>query len=534
MKKTKAFMLSLMMMLSTAAVAKEPIVGIVDYSKSVGSSFAELLRNTLGDRVYTVDSLVIYNSGYELPLDWTDALRECCENGSLTGINLSQCQLLTEIPAGAFMSSKVNSAPAKSSAEKSDGLFTGLRYITLPQCLEKIGANAFCCTDLRGIEIPYWVSEIGTGAFAGCGNLTDVVLRGDRLYADDMAEFAGLPTGAVLHVAPGRGSSYRGNEAWSAFSEVREDDTAFKAIALTLDGSELLADVLGSDNMFVDSLSISGVLNKKDFEVLRHNSIYGHLYSLDFTGLDVGQSADISLYGSMLHTLTLPQTLTEIPPSLIARAVRVDNLTLPASYDRIRHTAFRLFRGTFPDSTFVVVEGCRRIDTQAFDTSYGIKTLMLPSTLDSLEPLSLALTWWWDVRPVDLYVNRMYPPESISEVNGAYNESYDEEGPFGCMVEDGNSCNIRTWRLFVPMGAKKNYESAEHWNHFRTIIETPLLTGVSDGIDAVMSGRGETSASDGVYSLDGRMVAKDGSGVTARGVYIVKENGRARKVVMGR
>ena len=536
MKKTKTLLFFLSMMVTMVVTAQDKIVRTVSYSIGDGESFATVLKNTLGNSLYKVDSLNVVCSG-RIPSDWADALRDCCKNGRLTGINMSRCEYIKEIPAGAFMSQIVNSAPAKSS-EESGTYLMGLRYITLPPYLEKIGAGAFCCTDLRSVEIPYWVTEVCSGAFAGCVNLTDVVLRGDRFYADDMAEFAGLPACAVLHVAPGCGDNYRGNDAWSAFGEVREDDTAFKVLDLSLDGSQSLAEVLGADNMLVDSLRISGVLRDKDYETLRDNSNYGRLYSIDLSDYDATASDGVALFGCKFNTIVMPRTLPEIYSDFLSDSY-VTNLVLPDRYDKIGIYAFNGFSGVVTDSTFAVAEGCRKIEFRAFVHSSGVKTLILPSTLDVLEPEALCFNWVreWDDRPIDIYVNRMYPPSYVSEVGGEYKDNYERTGPFGCPQShkgDENRCLTRTWRLFVPMGAKKNYESAEHWNHFRTIIETPLLTGVSDGIDAVMSGRGETSASDGVYSLDGRMVAKDGSGVTARGVYIVKENGRARKVVMGR
>ncbi|MDE5948728.1 MAG: hypothetical protein K2G86_08135, partial [Prevotella sp.] len=95
-------------------------------------------------------------------------------------------------------------------------------------------------------------------------------------------------------------------------------------------------------------------------------------------------------------------------------------------------------------------------------------------------------------------------------------------------------CLTRNMRLFVPVGAKKNYENAEHWDHFLTIIETPLLTGTPSGIaEAVTSVKpSASSATDGIYTVDGRLVSRDTAAKgQLRGLYVVRENGMTRKVV---
>ncbi len=140
---------------------------------------------------------------------------------------------------------------------------------------------------------------------------------------------------------------------------------------------------------------------------------------------------------------------------------------------------------------------------------------------------------------MDIYVNRMYPPTSTQTceyyVNDPEIDPASEYGPFGCQehYKETAGCLTRNMRLFVPVGAKKNYETAEHWDHFRTIIETPMLTGTPDGIaETVTSVKTATSAADGIYTVDGRLVTRDMAAKgSLRGLYIVREGGQTRKVV---
>ena len=536
MKKTIALIALLSMLMAATAMGQEKMVRHIKY-ENYGESFRTFLTRTLGSDLYQVDSLVISQTA-TMTDDWADALLYCCENGRLTGINLTECTYLTEIPAMAFMSSMIN-APRKATAEDGDNdehdyCHTNLRYITLPKNIEKIGDYAFCSTNIERIEIPYWVETIGDGAFSFCGNLKEVVIYGDKPKDETMGrQFSELPAGAVLHVAPGCAQYYSGKEAWGAFGEVREDDTAFKTMTLNLDGSVALKDIMGDDYMRVDSMKISGMPTADDFESLRHNVIFGRLYSVDFSDLDLDNCKSMYMSSGKMDYLTMPQTVKEIPRSFLSKS-SVRHLTLPESYERIRPVAFRQCRLTLPNNLFVVPEGCRRICTEAFVHCQNINAMILPSTLDELEPWALGFNYYvWNNTPdMDLYVNRMYPPTFVSETDGKYDDYYAVFGPFGEPL--GDWYPTQTWRLYVPVGAKQNYENDEHWSHFKEIIETPLLTGWSTGINETQATQ-TNGAADGIYTLDGRTVSK---GTTTdnlpRGLYIVRENGQARKVIMGR
>lgn len=536
MKKKITLMLLLSALMTATATAQETkLVKGIHYGIGSDNNFRTELKRVLGDDLYRVDSLVI-SADVHLPYGWTSALLDCCENGRLTGIDMSQCRYETEIPSAAFLPTMVNGAPRKSADGGNGSLYmNGLRYITLPVNLEKIGNLAFSSCGLQAIAIPYWVKEIGSGAFHNCNNLKNVVLYGDKPHDETMGwQFSGLPHGAVLHVAPGCGRHYRGKDGWASFGEVREDDTAFKTMTHELDGSKPLKGIMGSDYMCVDSMKISGVLNAGDFETLRHNAIYGRLYSIDFSGLDVDASKRMFISSSKLDYLIMPKTVREIPGSFLAKS-SVRHLVMPESYEKICHTAFRFFKGTLPDSMFVIPEGCRRIDTEAFGLCGAVRSMVLPSTLDVLEPWSLGFNYWSPETDlaVDLYVNRMTPPVFVSEMSGTYDDYYAEEGPFGAPMFD--YWPMHASRLFVPVGAKKNYENAEYWNHFLEIVETPLLTGTSAGIIGTTVAAGQ-AGTDEIYTVDGRRIEAKGTatGNLPRGLYIVKQNGQARKVLMGR
>lgn len=529
MKKT--LLLIALLLAATMTFAQEKNIKLVEYNKFVG------LDKQLGEDRYKIDSLIL-KTEHDLGPEEFATLLDCCVNGRLTGIDMSMCWKLYKaprrIPARAFMPTIVNGKPRKTESEDEKNVFrTNLRYITLPKTLETIEAEAFALTNIETIEIPYNTTVIGNMAFEGCENLKEVVLCGNKPHEERTGmEFAGLPSDAVLHVAPGLGDYYWDSESWKAFGNVREDDRAFRMMDLHLDGSSTLEEMLGDDMMRIDSLHLSGTPGKNDFAVLRNMGKEGRLFGLDLT--DCEASEDVKLYCSILETLRMPKNQVKIPGGCFQLA-RIKTLVLPENYEEIGVAAFEMFVYA-PDSAFVVAEGCRRLDSRAFSLCKSLKNLYIPSTLEALGPGSIAFNGAYEeVNDVDIYVNRMLPPvsEDISEDTGT--EQEESYGPFGCIWEHGSpACYTYGWRLFVPVGAKKNYENAKYWDHFATIIETPLLTGTPSSISEA-AGERKTAAADGIYTIDGRFIAKgvpaDG---LAKGLYVVRENGLARKVVMGR
>ena len=525
MKKTITFIVLFTMLMAAAAIAQEKKIKVIEY---YGGGFDEVLKYQLGNDRYEIDSIVLI-SKTGLGKNWEAYLRDCCENGRLTGIDMSRYTGLLGIVPNAFMSQKT----------EDDGVTPrriNLKYVTLPNSLKWIGKNAFAYTNLECIEIPTCTDSVCTGAFSGCANLKDVTFRGTDLRrdADGKAFAEGLPQEAVLHVSPGLGNHYRNSDSWKLFSEVREEEALFKSLDINIAAGKCLSDVVDVESMDVDSVHVTGVLSEADLALLKEKVLYGHLASLDLSGCEMGEDGE--LWNCDICYLRMPIQMEIIFNSFLSRSY-VRHLVLPESYDKIGSGTFYLC-DAFPDGTFTVAEGCRRVDFQAFYGCRTIHKMVLPSTLDALEPQSLYFNIRDDYRhSVDLYVNRMYPPEltQYMEAGDRVIDIDDLYGPFGCCWPcDDNTCVTKTWRLYVPVGAKQNYENTEHWNHFKEIIETPLLTGTSTGINEAQATL-TNGAADGIYTLDGRIVSKATSTESLpRGLYIVRENGLAHKVVMGR
>lgn len=533
MKKTLTLVMLFTMATVSSLFAQEKKIKVIS---DIEYPYVECFDRLLGADRYTIDSLVITHNHFYPEL--FSLIMDCCETGRLTGINMSETyDYWSNIPAFAFAPTIINGKPAKSGSEtEKDPTRTDLRYFTLPTNIGKIEDMAFAWTNLETITIPS-ITHIGDGAFCGCEKLKDVYLIGGRDKSEEVeAAFSGLPEGAVLHVAKGLGALYDTEVIRNTFSEVREEDGLYNVMDITLDGSRTLEEIMGGDNLRVDSMTLSGVMTDDDMVFMKNSTRFGRLRNLDLSDCVIDDTQGI--YGCRFEHLRLPKRMERII-DVCLNASAVDNITLPESYEEIGAWAFEQYRW-FADSTLVIPEGCRKLSYHAFGRCKSLKKIVLPSTMEILEPSSLGFSYWqeWEGLEMDIYVNRMYPPTStqtFERANGLEINPASECGPFCCyhVYKDGNGCQTRNMRLFVPVGAKKNYETAEHWDHFRTIIETPMLTGTPDGIaETVTSVKPASSAADGIYTLDGRLVTRNMAAKgSLRGLYIVRESGLTRKVV---
>lgn len=514
----------LLVLATTVTFAQEKNIKVVELQS--GKSFSDLL----GSDKYEIDSLVVVSKSKHFTVEDFGVLRDCCEKGRLTGIDMSGCRFVDDdrIPSYAFYPKLANGMPENEAVgSEEDGYRINLRHITLPHSITVIGDYAFASTNLESVGIPLRVKTIGDGAFNDCGYMKDVVIYGKGIRPEsDGYAFKGITADAVLHVVPGNSSGYIGSDGWTAFSRVEENDAIYRVMDINLDGSGKLADILGLDNMCVDSITLSGTAVREDFECLELNGRLGRLQSLDLSDCVISGDGCF-LYACDMDYLRLPRNMQTITDGLLEKA-KIKHLIMPESYEEIGVGTFVRFRW-FADSTLVVAEGCRKINYQAFYTCNSIKTLVLPSTLEELEPGSLPNFFGGERIEMDLYINRMEPPRCLTtydghEVRGMY-------GPFACDYINEDYCMTKNWRLFVPVGAKKNYENAEHWNHFDTIIEIPLLTGTSTGIGGAVSAAQPDNIKE-VYTSDGRFVSRGASIPNMpKGLYIVKENGTVRKVI---
>ena len=477
------------------------------FEKSLGSDWAE------------IDSLVILECSYTFKENDFAFIRKCCEEGRLSGIDLRMAWM-RDIPSLAFSPSASSDGTKRQSK---------LKYVTLPAGLKTIGRSAFAGTDLVMIDIPRTVVSIGPDAFGGCSGLRSVTLRGNVPISGISPDaFAGSASDAVLNVSPETADSYRSGIGRN-FKAVYGVDNIFKTVSLHFDGSLTAREMLGPDSSCVDSLVVTGIPTNDDllYIMTLPTSGKGRLYGLNLYDCEMDEIPVHGFYGPLnrVKHLVLPKSLKKIGGDSFSTTY-IGWISIPGTIEEIGWAAFRSCYDLSLD--LFIPEGVKFIGEDAFYNCYNLKSIHLPSTLSRLGVHSFYMPFEHG-KGHDVYMNRMTPPESVYYDDGVYSDEEEYAGgPFGFIISSYGA----GWRLFVPLGARAAYEAHPHWKHFGEIVETPELTGGPNAVEGVTAPDNGNGVSE-VYTLSGRLVWR-GSGTPSlqKGLYIVKENGRAVKRIV--
>lgn len=159
----------------------------------------------------------------------------------------------------------------------------------------------------------------------------------------------------------------------------------------------------------------------------------------------------------------------------------------------------------------ILPEGIREIHRYAFGYNYLLEKLSIPSTVDSIA----ALAFFYDYEFLkDIYCHLMAPtPHAKWSPFDEYNENPWDELHAECT-------------LYVPIGAKANFESDPFWNMFDHIVEIAEDEFPTQGIATPRSVPTEAEAGERHYTLSGIATSAVG-----RGLHIVRmKDGSVRKV----
>lgn len=535
----KLFVVMSLLVASLGVGAKNTVSVYVTHAYGNG---AEDLRSAIGSIMYEIDSLAVVGILFKGEFD---VLRECCVNGRLTGLDLSKCQIVGGmIPDYAFCPENINGAKNTRADDNRNDYYTNLQYIKLPVGLDSIGDKAFFRTNIRKLEIPRSVKRIGDEAFGGCEYLRNVTVR-NFIPPVGGTEFNGFPN-ASLYVPVGSGEKYAATDGWNSF-DIVESENSFITLSVSLDGKSTIKEILGDNLYKADSLVITGYMQNDEENYETRNDFYtlnGAVKKGILTGINMKdvtneyladlafndgfrfENFNVTVLNSNLMYITLPDNLKEIGINSFYYGKSLKTIEFPSTLKSIGYGAFEGCTGL---NKIILPEGLTSLDRRCFFDCDNVGCIYLPSTLEQVGELALHLNYIYTVAPpCDVYCNRSFPPATISE-----------SGKKGIFANSQNEASCRkwlsNWTLYVPMGAKENYLTSENgqWKYFGRIIETPELTGITDGIGNAVA----DVATEGVevYTADGRMVSK-GKAMPSlgKGLYIVKKGGETKKVFIGR
>jgi len=202
----------------------------------------------------------------------------------------------------------------------------------------------------------------------------------------------------------------------------------------------------------VTNLTITGTIDKRDFTTMRDNM--PALSVVDISGTTIA-SVTISI-GMMNNTFpanAVPDSAFYNTFTSVSK-VSLTSIVLPSSATTIGTDAFRGCTGL---TSIIIPSQVTTLRMMAFDGCTGLKSVTIPSTVinygleDFYNCTGLTAIYSTATTPVDL--------SSVSSVFGNVSTS---------------ACT-----LYVPIGSKTAYASANQWMAFANIIETSTPTGIS-------------------------------------------------------
>ena len=206
----------------------------------------------------------------------------------------------------------------------------------------------------------------------------------------------------------------------------------------------------------------------------------------------IGREAFYYCYG--LTSITIPNSVTSIGNDAFYQCSGLTSITIPNSVKSIGDMAFRECSGL---TSITIGNSVTSIGGYAFYQCSGLTSITIGNSVTSIG--NYAFSGCSKLK--EIHSQAITPPTAYTSTFG------------------GVSKNDR--KLYVPTGTKEAYASAEGWKEFINIIE--------DGTTAItLSDISNKYGDVEFYTLNGVKI----DAPSKSGVYVVKKNGAAKKVVI--
>ena len=421
------------------------------------------------------------------------------EIGSYTFSNCSAIEHLTvhaeDIGNSCFSQSATKESAifeisAKTIGDNSFKGCTKVESITLSDDLTSIGKNAFeNCSNLKEIEIQNMVTSLGENSFSGCTSLENVTI-GNGVVA--INSFTFYKCTSLENVTIGNGVTKIYGSAFSGCSKLPK---------ITIPSN---VKTIG-DNVFNNCTSLATVvINDRDTELsLGSNSSNPLFYYCPLDSVYIGGDITYPTSSSKgyspfyrntkLRSVVITDKETEISDNEFYGCSNLKNISMGDGIEKIGNWAF---------------SGCSSLEHFAFGS--GMKTIGEEAFSDCTAMTKL--------------ISRTTTPPT-------------------CGTQALDDINKWTCELFVPQSAVSAYQGANQWKEFFFIIGTE-----SSGVESTFADDVNVSVENGnivingadnakveVYSVNGHCVYSGNVTIipiTAKGLYIVKVNGKSYKVIL--
>jgi hypothetical protein len=254
---------------------------------------------------------------------------------------------------------------------------TSLSYISLPESLTHISNGAFRhCHSLEQITLGEGISHIGPYAFDGCSNLVSVVLPNS---------IQTLNEGVFLNCA--------------SLEKISMGDNLVSIGKFALEGCVSLKNLFVPKNLNMVGETFETCSSLESFEVHPDNehfsSLGGVLFDksmqsiIRFPRSNRGEQSDSSSRSKklLLSEYSIPKGVKKISTFAFSRAYCLTNIVIPSTVNKIEPYAFymctNLAQVTIPDSVEAIPQG-------AFSRSYSLQRVTIGQGLKHIYPFAFS------------------------------------------------------------------------------------------------------------------------------------------------
>ncbi len=326
---------------------------------------------------------------------------------------------------------------------------SGLTSIVIPNSVTSIGSYAFlACSSLTSITIPNSVTEIGFYTFASCSSLTSVTI-GTGLTSIDNYAFSNCTSLTSIEIPNGMTSlKLCAFDGCSGLTSIEIPNSVTSIGEYAFRGCYGLTSVtIGNSVTSIGEYAFSACYVERD-KYVNNSSLNAE--SFNYWGCNILDSREngfcvkdgvLVKYTGSDSSITIPNNVIEIGNAFSFVYTYLTAVSIPNSVTKIGQLAFASCSGL---TSIEIPNSVTTIDQDAFYNCSGLTSITIPASVTSIGNWAFRCSNLTSVTVESTLPVSIYAPTFSNRSNAT---------------------------LYVPVGCKTAYESAEGWKDFKDIIE---------------------------------------------------------------